>query len=238
MRKLLSRISLPGLSFFILALPVSAAAQHDSSAAMFIRSENSFAVFGGMGIDIVRSSQVVDYINALSLFSQRVDDWGTAVDFFGGVEFPVDEKWGIAIEESYLFKSYTFAANSGATYDFFYSVHAPSILLQRVITGRGYFVKCEAGGGYRFGKAIQKISTYGAENTYTDHGAGIKGAITGQTAFDENFYGYISGQMGWEFLGKLKNTDPSVTEPAIGSPESISVRYFYAGLRFGVMYYF
>ena len=226
-----------GVLTIIVSLPADA--QSGEGKIVSYHAENSFAVVGGMGINLVRSSQIVDYINSVALYSQRVNDWGTAVDFFGGVEFPVSNGWGIKLEESYLFQSYSFIDNSGAsaTFDFFYSVNAPSVIIQKVITGKGYFVKLGAGGGYRIGNVTQKISTFGLQNDYVTTGGGIKVEIVGQTAFDDHFYGYIGGQMGEEILGKLAISKQQYLDPAGRSPQSISLRYFYAGLRFGVIYF-
>ena len=208
------------------------------NSARFSQRQNSFALFGGMSINAVAASDIVDYINTVSTYAQRVDNFASAVDFFGGIEFPVGGTWGIKLEHTYLFKSYTILGNAGETYDFFYSVHAPSVLVQKVITGEGYFVKFGAGGGYHIGGAEQKISTYGSTSDYTAKGIGLKAEVVGQTAFDENFFGYIGGHLGWEFLGKLHNTAEGQTL-SLPNDESRTVKlnYFFAGIRFGVIYY-
>ena len=198
----------------------------------FVERENAIAVVAGMGVNLVNTPEVVEYINATAAYGQTIDDFATAVDFFGGVEFPVGEEWGIKLEHSYLFKSYNFIATTGATHDFFYSVQAPSVLVQKVIAGEGYFVKMGAGGGYHFGMATETISTFGITNEYSASGIGLKTEIVGQTAFDESFYGYIGGQLGWEWLGKF-----SGTEATISTVKTKQLRYFFAGLRFGVTYY-
>lgn len=198
---------------------------------------NSFAVFGGMGIHVVSAPEFVQYINTISVPSQRVDDFGTAVDFFGGIEFPVDDDWAIKIEHSYLFKSYSIPGNLGGTYDLYYSVQAPSVLVQKVVSGRGYFVKFGAGGGYHLGYASQTVSTFNVTTEYTAHGAGVLAEIVGQTAFDDNFFAYIGSTIGWEFMSSLKDHAGNY----LSLPTStlhVSLRYFHAGIRFGVVQYF
>ncbi len=202
-----------------------------------IERKNSFAVFGGMGVHLVSAPDVVEYINSIAAFSRRVGDVGTAVDFFGGVEFPIDDEWGIKIEHSYLFKSYSVLSNFDGTYNFFYSVQSPSIIIQKIISGQGYFVKLGAGGGYHFGNASQTVSTFGTTTEYSTNGIGVKTEAVGQTAFDENLYGYIGGSLGWEFLGDLKeHNGKKLTAP--NSTTTVSLRYFHAGIRFGINYYF
>jgi len=207
-----------------------------SKSPAFVQRENSVAIIGGMGVHLVSAPEIVDYINASTLFSQRVDDFGSAVDFFGGIEIPVTEEWGIKLEHSYLFKSYSVPGNGGGTIDFFYAVQSPSVLVQRIYSGFGYFVKIGAGGGYHFGSAEQRVSTYGVTTNYTANGVGLKAELVGQTAFDEQVFAYIGGSLGWEFIGNLKEADGKpLTRP--NTAGGVSLRYFHAGLRFGITYY-
>lgn len=199
---------------------------------LLVQRENTFAVVAGMGVNLVNAPEVVEYINSNAAYGQTVDDFATGVDFFGGVEFPLSGEWGLKIEHTYLFKSYNFLSRSGATHEFFYAVHAPSVIIQRVIGGKGYFVKMGAGGGYHVGIGTETISTFGTSTEYTASGAGVKAEIVGQTAFDENFYGYIGGQLGWEWLGEF-----SERETTVSLVRTKELRYFFAGLRFGVTYY-
>lgn len=202
-----------------------------------MNNKNSFSAFAGMGINGIVATDVVKYINALTLYNQQVPTFSTAVDFFGGIEFPISDEWGMKIEHSYLFSSYNVAGNSGGTYNFFYAVNAPSVVVQKVITGHGYFFKLGAGGGYHFGSAEQKASLYGVTTNYSSRGIGIKLEAVGQTAFDENLFAYIGVTTGWEFVGDLKDENgdklylPSTTNP-------VSLNYFYAGIRFGLSFYF
>jgi hypothetical protein len=199
--------------------------------------ENSLAFFAGMGIHMVAAPDIVEYINTVTTFSQRVDDFGTVVEFFGGAEFPVNKEWGIKFEHSYLFKSYTVPGNLGGTHDLYYSVQSPSLLVQKTYSGKGYFFKIGAGGGYNFGYVSQKVSTFGITTEYTSRGLGLKAEAVGQTAFDENFFGYIGASLGWGFLGDLKDNKGFYLS-APNSAARVSLRYFHAGLRFGVVQYF
>lgn len=207
------------------------------SKPIVVERKNTIAFFGGMGVNMVSAPDVVDYINAVSTFAQRVDDFGVTVDFFGGIEFPINDDWGVKLEHSYLFKSYTFPGKLGGTYEIFYANQSPSVIIQKIITGRGYFVKFGAGGGYLFGTMTQKNSTFGTTTEYSSNGIGLKTEVVGQTAFDENLFGYIGGSLGWEFMGDLKESSGKIlTIP--NSSETISLNYFHAGIRFGMNYYF
>ncbi len=202
-----------------------------------VERANTFAVFGGMGVHMVSAPGIVEYINSVSTFAQRVNDFGAAVDFFGGVEFPIDDDWGVKLEHSYLFKSYTVSGNLGGTYDIFYANQSPSVIVQKIIVGKGYFVKLGAGGGYHFGSLIEKVSTFGTTTEYSASGIGLTIEAVGQTAFDDNVYGYIGGSLGWEFMSDLKeNNGKKLTLP--NSAKTVSLDYFHAGIRFGMNYYF
>ena len=39
-----------------------------------VERKNTIAVFGGMGVHMVSASDVVNYINSVSTFAQRVDE--------------------------------------------------------------------------------------------------------------------------------------------------------------------
>jgi hypothetical protein len=211
--------------FLLFSATVSA-----QTKSIAVERKNSIAVFGGMGVHMVSAPDVVEYINSISTFAQRVDDFGVAVDFFGGVEFPIADEWGVKLEHSYLFKSYSFPGKLGGTFDIFYATQSPSVIIQKIITGRGFFVKLGAGGGYHFGTLTQEHSTLGTTNKYSANGIGVKAEAIGQTAFDDNTYGYIGGSLGWEFYD-TKFMMPNSAQP-------VSLRLFHAGIRFGMNYYF
>jgi hypothetical protein len=220
--------------FFIVmaAVPIVALGQ-----MKYAERENGIAVFSGMGVAMVSASDLVGYINATAIPSQRVNDFTAAIEFFGGIEIPISAAWGVKFEHQYMFSSVSFTGTNGGLYDIFYALNTPSVLIQHVLTGRGYFVKIGAGAGYHFGKASQKISTFGVETEYAAHGFGGRGEIVGQTAFDENFFGYIGGQLAWGWTGTLHNASGTALSNTIRST-SASLDHFSAGLRFGVMYYF
>ncbi len=217
-----------------LVIGVTLSAQTKSIA---VERKNTVALFAGMGVHMVSAPDIVAYINSVSTFDQRVSDFGAAVDFFGGIEFPIDNEWGVKLEHSYLFKSYTVPGNLGGTYEIFYANQSPSIIVQKIIVGKGYFVKFGAGGGYHFGTMSQKVSTFGTTTDYSSSGFGLKAEAVGQTAFGDNVYGYIGGSLGQEFMSDLKESSgKKLMLP--NSTTTVSLNYFHAGIRFGMNYYF
>jgi hypothetical protein len=214
------------------AVPIIAFGQ-----TQFVERENGVAAFSGMGVAMVSASDLVEYINATAVPSQRVNDFSTAIEFFGGIELPISASWGVKIEHQYMFSSVSFTGTNGALYDVFYALNTPVVMIQSVMAGRGYFVKIGAGVGYHFAKASQKISTFGVETDYAAHGFGVRGEIVGQTAFDESFFGYIGGQLAWGWTDTLQDNAGTALANTIRSKEA-SLDHVSAGLRFGVMYYF
>ena len=212
----------------------------DASRAQAVESvsglklrENTFSIYGGMGISIADAPGLVKYLNTLEN-PTVLNNFATDVEFFGGAEFPLSFEWGGALEYAYLFKSYSLSVGDAGTYTVFYSLHMPTAMVHYVVTGEGYFLKFGGGIGYHTGSLEQK-DPYGSDITYSAHGIGLKGQAVGQTAFDEHLYGYIGGDMRWELLGKLKSDNGTVLQNQ-GRVASLSM--FVVGLNFGVVYYF
>ena len=199
--------------------------------------ENSFSLVGGMGVHIVYAPDIVDYINDIAVYTQQIDKVGVAVDFFGGMEIPVAKLWSVKVEHTYFFKSYSVMGNAGEMNDFFYSVHSPYVIFQKIFPGYGYVVKIGAGVGYHKGRLEHKVSTFGTTTQYTAEGLGMRSEIVGQTAFDEHLYGYISGSLGGNFIGTLRDSNGSALKFS-RSTETVSLHYFHLGLRFGITYFF
>ena len=204
----------------------------ESGSGLKLR-ENTFSIYGGMGISIADAPGLVKYLNTLEN-PTVLNNFATDVEFFGGAEFPLSFEWGGAVEYAYLFKSYSLSVGDAGTYTVFYSLHMPTAMVHYVITGEGYFLKFGGGIGYHTGSLEQK-DPYCSDITYSAHGIGLKGQAVGQTAFDVHLYGYIGGDMRWELLGKLKSDNGTVLQNQ-GRVASLSM--FVVGLNFGVIYYF
>ncbi len=218
----------------VFAIPLFAAPkQGTKNGQAAVESINTFGWYAGMGVHLISAPSIVTYVNHMTQTTSAADDWGTAVEFFTGLEFPVASSWGVKAEYSYLFKSYTIdvAAYSGGLE---YHVNAPTVMLQYVFPGKGFFLKAGAGGGYHWG-TITPPKQYGSQVVYTASGPGFRIEAEGQTAFDEHLFGYISGTLGAELLGDVvSNSDQKI----VNGEEFVSLNYVTAGVRFGLMYYF
>ncbi len=218
------------LAGILLTIPVPAGAQ-----AQIINRPNAFAISAGMGVDEVAATHIVNYVNTTAVAGQTADQFATAVDFFGAAEIPLGEEYGLKAEYTYLFKSYTFVSVYGGTNEVFYALQMPSLIGQYVITGEGYFVKFGGGFGYHFGSMEEKRSLYATTSTSKATGPGFVLEAAGQTAFDEHLFGYIGGDLRWEFLGTLKDAQGAAVS-SLGQTATLNL--FSAGLKFGLIYYF
>ncbi len=89
---------------------------------------------GGMGVSTISSGEVVDYMNSLAAPSQRIEEFGTAVEFFISPEYQIGSSWGLKAEYAYLLKSHNVLGGGGiGSYDFTYSVHMPTLIFQYLI---------------------------------------------------------------------------------------------------------
>lgn len=208
--------------------------QGTKNGAIAVESVNSMSVYGGMGIHLVSAPSIVRYINASPFSAERADAWATAIEFFGGVEAPVSRSWAVKGEYSYFFKSYTVSAGTSGD-GLHYAVNAPMALVQYVMPGKGYFIKLNAGGGYHWGTVTPPNNIYAAEPAYKASGPGFRLEAEGQTAFDAHLFGYFSATADAEFLGTV-HSDGGRELTNGGGP--VSLNYFAAGVRFGLMYYF
>ena len=111
----------------------------DSEHGLKLR-ENTFAVYGGMGVSIADAPGLVNYLNSLG-DPTVLSNFATDIEFFGGAEFPLSFEWGGALEYSYLFKSYSLSVGDAGTYTVFYSMHMPTAMVHYVMYGRRIFLK-------------------------------------------------------------------------------------------------
>lgn len=194
---------------------------------------NVFGISGGLGVTVIRATDVVDYINSVSSSAQRLDDFASAAEFFGTAELRLSDDWGIKVEYSYLIKSYNVDV-ANVIYDYSYNVHMPTLMAQYLDVQQGYAFKFGVGLGYHF--AFFNETRQGATGIdYKSSGIGMKIEAEGNTALGEHLYGYLAGDVRANFMGTLKNDQG--TQTAIAK-KNVTMSFFAIGLKFGVMYYF
>ncbi len=197
-----------------------------------------FAVGGGMGVSAVSAGDVVDYMNTLAAPTERIDEFGTAVEFFISPEYQLNSSWGLKAEYAYLLKSFTVPTGQGiGNYDFTYEVHMPTVVLQYLIIREGYLFKFGVGAGYHFGSFSERFPTSVAEVDYSARGFGAKVEATGHTSLGDNLYGSIAGDLRLDFVGDLESkTGRKLVN--IVNQDNVSLHFFSLGVKFGLSYYF
>ncbi|MGB2868441.1 MAG: hypothetical protein WBD36_08320 [Bacteroidota bacterium] len=225
------RVSTPILFGYILAVLAAV------PAARAQEQDHSFVHMAlGMGIDVHSAPSIVDYINALTVqgSTKNLDEFATATEFFVTPEFSVAGNWSVGLEYAYLLKSYSVNDGSGLSrWDFSYSMQMPTLLAHYVIPDDAYWLKFGGGVGYYFGSMKQSYAVSGSEDRFSAQGLGMKLDVSGNTKFDDHFYGYIGADLRWCFAGELKN-DQGLTPTYNGV--TAKMNFFSLGLKFGVVF--
>jgi hypothetical protein len=182
----------------------------------------------------VSRADAIDIVNRVNSVprTDRVSEFVTAAEFFGAVEVPVNGDWTAKLEYAYLIAGY------GATTlfpgsEFSVTVHMPTLIAQYVIVNRGvYNVKTGFGIGYHFGTYEERYGT--ADTEFTGDGIAAKLDLEANTAFGENFFGYLGGDIRWDFVGDLKSSNVHV--PDVGPVPALN--FFSIGAKLGFTWYF
>lgn len=211
-----------------------------SVLAQDVRISKPLAVAAGMGVSYVHATDVVDFVNQIAAPSERVSDFGTAVEFFAAPEMSFSSGFGLKLEYAYLLKDYTVTGPLPGRFEFSYSVHMPTAVLFYRLEGDGFFVKLGGGMGYHLGRFTRLDPNSGSESRYTSGGLGFKLELMGNTAFGESFYGLIGGDLRLDFIGILKDDAGRALEirTADGRLDPIKLRFASLGIKFGIIYYF
>jgi hypothetical protein len=192
-------------------------------------------ISGGMGVSYVTAQDVVDLINAAAGGTERVPEFKAGVEFFGTLVIPLSHDWACKMEYAYLLYSF----NTNSLYgpgEFTVAAHLPTVIGQfTLIDGGTYNVKVGAGVGYHFGTFTEKY--FSIDDRYSGKGVGTLLDLEANTAFSENFYGYLGGNLRWDFIGKL--TDATGREASItAAGPAATLHFFSIGAKLGFTYYF
>jgi hypothetical protein len=199
-----------------------------------IAPKSRAGISAGMGVSYVSPQDVVDYINGAVGSSQRLPEFKSAVEFFGALAFPITADWILKFEYTYLLGTYNVSSQFGPA-EFTFGVHMPTLIAQYVLIEEGaYNVKVGSGVGYHFGSLSEKYLT--VDDKLTGNGAGALLDLEANTAFGQDFFGYLGGNLRWDFIGKLTNSSRTSTANSAGP--SPTLQFFGIGARLGFTYYF
>lgn len=192
-------------------------------------------VSGGMGVSYVTAQDVVDLINAAAGGSERVPEFKAGVEFFGTLVVPLSQEWACKLEYAYLLYSF----NTNSLYgpgEFTVAVHLPTVIGQfTLIDGGTYNVKAGAGVGYHFGTFSERY--YSIDDRFSGNGIGTLVDLEANTAFGENFFGYLGGNLRWDFIGTLTNAAGREASITAAGPAA-TLHFFSVGAKLGFTYYF
>lgn len=189
-------------------------------------------VSGGLGVSYVNAVDISDRINLKPGILERASSFISAVEFYGAVSVPASPDWVLKLEYAYLLSSYN-VASIYPNAEFSVVAHLPTFIVQYVLLDHGvYNVKGGAGVGYHHGSYRERYST--ADGNYTGSGVGVKLDLEANTAFGEDFYGYIGADLRLDFIGTL--SDDGSPGANIGTLPTL--HFFSLGAKFGFTYYF
>ncbi|HEY6951904.1 MAG TPA: hypothetical protein VI758_05820 [Bacteroidota bacterium] len=217
--------SLLGIAVFFVEISMTCVAVSQQASP----GHGILEITGGLGVSAIGDPSIVDYMNSVAELSpdQQLSEFTSAPEFFITPEVQFSDNWSIALEYSYMLKSYNSVGAS--QWDFTYTAQMPSILLHYLMPGEGYCLKYGGGLGYAFGKFTEQYPITGSELTSTASGPLVKIELVGNTEFDEHFWGSIGVDLRWVFAGVFKNS-------SVGTVASPKLNFFSAGLKFGVTY--
>ncbi|MBI9071726.1 MAG: hypothetical protein JEY94_09015 [Melioribacteraceae bacterium] len=193
--------------------------------------KSQWDISAGMGINQVNASSFREYINVIR--NGDLNDFFTAADFFGTVNYSVSEDYQVGIEIGYSIYSYNTDFITGK-YDISLGVLRPSVLLLYVITGEGYKLKLGGGVGIRLFNVNEKIPPI--DQDFSTLGFGVLLKAEGYTKLSDNLYAVIGFDTRLDFTGDLENDDLTLYNSV--DRENVTVGSFSVGIKLGVSYYF
>ena len=190
-----------------------------------------YGISGGLGVTMINVGDVVGFISSQTGTTQTA--FATAGEFFGAAEIQVSEEWGLKLEYASLVNSYNVPV-SPLVYSYSYNVQMPTLILHRIITGKGYLLKFGGGAGYHMASFHQDNPP--GYPSYSAKGIGLKLDAEGNSAFDDHLFAYIGAEIRDDILGELKDANGiALPNP---SASSVKMNFIAVGIKFGLSYFF
>ncbi len=192
-------------------------------------------IAGGMGVSYVTAEDIANLVKARGAGDVRASDFKAGAEFFGAVTLPLSSDWGLKAEYSFLIYTYNTTNLSLGTDEFTVSAHLPTVYGQYTLVDAGtYNVKAGVGMGYHLGSLVEKVGNI--EERYTGKGLGSAVDLEANTAFSDNFFGYLGGNLRWDFIGRLTN-DVGRSPYLTSNSPAPTLNFFSIGARLGFTYY-
>lgn len=195
-----------------------------------------YSVRAGMGIDLISSQSVVDYVNQnFASSGNLLSNFNTAISFSGEGDYFVKKDFQLGLELGYMLNSYTYLTDAGK-FELSYNVVMPTLVGYYVISGKGYNFKFGGGAGIRLLSVDQTLPATTIAQTYSSTGFGILLCAEGNTLLSGNLYANIGATFRYDFNGKPKNGNNYIVNNIY--QDNVSFNSLSVGLRLGVSYYF
>lgn len=190
----------------------------------------------GMGISLVRTVSLNDYIN-FNFATEEIPDFSTAAEFYGEIDYSITDNFQVGIEYVYNLWSYN-GATLISSYNLEFVQLKPSLLGYYIISGEGYKFKFGGGMGVRGVQLAESIGVIGtASQKFSVIGVGILGRVQAHTKLGGNFYANIGGTVRYDAPGDPTNDkDETLLNRVID--ETVDLNSFSISLNLGVSYFF
>ena len=163
-----------------------------------------FHVSAGMGFNLVNAPVFTDYVNTnFAPPGNRLSDFSSAIEFFGELNYSLNNNFYLAIDYSNVIFSFNTASYVG-NYDISYIHFKPSLLSYYVISGTGYMFKFGGGLGPRFVSLDEKLPNFYNSINYKTTGYGIVLRASGNTILSGDMYANIGLDFRYDNTGNLK----------------------------------
>jgi hypothetical protein len=194
----------------------------------------NFSLNAGLGIEYFQIPSLSQYMNYTLPGGITPGVYTTAGQFILGAKYFLSNFWAAGLEYGYITKS-----NSGTYAQINFAYSLPSITLERVMPGDGYYVTFGGCVGYHFASVQKTDLLYSGQTTYTAKGIGIKISAGIDTKLSENFYARLNADARAEFLGNFKSSDGTeMTYTSSSGLQQVNGYLSGVGVSFQLVYYF
>ncbi len=190
----------------------------------------------GMGISLVRTVSLNDYIN-FNWAAEEIPDFSTSAEFYGEVDYSITDNFQVGIEYVHNLWSYN-GTTLITSYNLEFVQLKPSLLAYYVISGEGYKFKFGGGLGVRGIQLTESVGVIGtASQKFSVIGVGVLGRIQAHTKLGGNFYANIGSTVRYDAPGDPTNDeDDTLLNRVID--EAVNLNSFSISLNLGVSYFF
>lgn len=198
------------------------------------KNSNYISISFGMGLNYCNNPSLVKFIGLdvpnydYIPNDEKVSDFSTAIEFFGGVEFQITKDFSVKPEYSYLIKSFRIPSNTSYEYD--YNSNQPLVMFNYIFSQQNSYIKFGLGGGYSFNNFTRKLNN--TESLYTSSGAAIKFEGTFNAQLGKSAATYLSGFLLQTFSSDLKDNNGNYLSAL--NNEKVNLGSFGYGVRLGV----